>query len=110
MIKPHNISIYTPNYCVRFAVPTDRIYLKYIVVINREIIMSNLTLNARREFLRKITVCATGTASMVVAASSIAQTQTPSIIETESEPVNPPQSKGYQRSEHVDTYYKLADF
>jgi len=70
--------------------------------------MSNLTLYARREFLRKLTISATGAASMVVTYSSIVQAQPSSMIE--STPVSSPQSKGYQRSEHVETYYKFADF
>jgi hypothetical protein len=32
------------------------------------------------------------------------------VVEPEQKQVEPPQSKGYQRTQHVDKYYQLADF
>jgi len=68
--------------------------------------MVDKTKFARREFLGKLTATITGTA--VIAASSLVQAapiETPTV-----EKSNENKSQGYQRTEHIDTYYHLADF
>jgi len=62
---------------------------------------------ARREFLGKLTATITGTAALA-ATSSLVQA---SPIEAPTVEVSDrTKSKGYQRTEHIDTYYHLADF
>lgn len=63
----------------------------------------------RRQFLRKMTSTVGGSVGLVAASSVIASTQVvdvPEIIDK----TPAPESKGYQRTEHVNTYYQLADF
>jgi hypothetical protein len=61
----------------------------------------------RRQFLNKITAVVGGSASLAVAAPLV---QATTEITQEKTPVEPAKSKGYQRTQHVDTYYHLADF
>ena len=63
---------------------------------------------ARREFLGKLTATITGTAALAVT-SSLVQAEAPSEM-PKKELRNESKDKGYQRTEHVDTYYHLADF
>ncbi|MDC9724992.1 MAG: Tat pathway signal protein [Gammaproteobacteria bacterium] len=62
---------------------------------------------ARREFLGKLTATITGTAALAATSSLVqsAPTETPKV-----ELADKSKDKGYQRTEHVDTYYHLADF
>lgn len=63
----------------------------------------------RREFLQKMTSTVGGTVTLVAASSAVVQAQAidvPENIDT----LSVPASKGYQRTEHVNTYYQLADF
>ncbi|NOQ81608.1 MAG: Tat pathway signal protein [Methylophaga sp.] len=62
---------------------------------------------ARREFLGKLTATITGTAALAATSSLVqaAPIETPKVELSDER-----QSKGYQRTEHVDTYYHLADF
>jgi len=62
---------------------------------------------ARREFLGKLTATITGTAALAATSSLIqaAPIETPTIEVSDGS-----KSKGYQRTEHIDTYYHLADF
>jgi hypothetical protein len=63
----------------------------------------------RREFLRKVTSTVGGSVGLVAASSVVASTQVidvPKIVDETPAPA----SKGYQRTEHVNTYYQLADF
>lgn len=67
--------------------------------------MTTESSNSRRQFLQKITLAA-GAATL--AATSQVVHAAPATKETA---VDVPQkSKGYQRTEHVNTYYHLADF
>ena len=68
--------------------------------------MSTQHSDARRQFLHKLTAVVGGTATL--AASSVVQAAPVASPETEQTPA--PASKGYQQTEHVDTYYQLADF
>jgi hypothetical protein len=63
---------------------------------------------SRRGFLSNAVNVVTGTATGVVLSKAVSATPI-THVETEKE-LSPPQSKGYQRTEHVDTYYKLTDF
>lgn len=63
---------------------------------------------ARREFLTKLTSVVSGSATLAVA-SSLAQAS-PIVSAEPAKAVDIPKAKGYQRTEHVDTYYQLADF
>lgn len=61
----------------------------------------------RREFLSKITATIGGATALAVTSSLVHSA--PSIV-PEQNKVEIPKAKGYQRTEHVDTYYQLADF
>jgi hypothetical protein len=62
----------------------------------------------RRQFLNKFTSSVAGSATVLALNSSLVQAA----------PIEPivekkalsPKSKGYQRTEHVEKYYQLADF
>jgi len=62
---------------------------------------------ARREFLGKLTATITGTATLAATSSFV---QAAPIETPQEKPSNVKKSNGYQRTEHVDTYYHLADF
>lgn len=70
--------------------------------------MTDSPVLARREFLTKLTTVVSGTATLAVAPSLAQATPTPSAEPTQT--LDIPKAKGYQRTEHVDTYYHLADF
>jgi len=63
----------------------------------------------RRQFLGKLTSAVGGSVTLAVANSSLVQAQPIQIPSLEKQ-TPPHSSKGYQRTEHVDTYYQLADF
>lgn len=63
---------------------------------------------ARREFLTKLTTAVSGTATLAIVPSLVQATPTPRVEPTTK--MDTPKAKGYQRTEHVDTYYHLADF
>ena len=63
---------------------------------------------ARREFLTKLTTAVSGTATLAIVPSLVQAAPTPIVEPTIKTDI--PKAKGYQRSEHVDTYYHLADF
>ncbi|PCJ30472.1 MAG: Tat pathway signal protein [Gammaproteobacteria bacterium] len=65
----------------------------------------------RRAFLSRVTTTVTGTIALAATASVVNATPVidiPVVVEKK-EPL-PAVQKGYQRTEHVDTYYHLADF
>jgi len=62
---------------------------------------------ARREFLNKLTTTIAGTATLAVT-SSLVQAASVEVPEVKEE--HPKKSMGYQRTQHIDTYYHLADF
>ncbi len=69
--------------------------------------MADIAKFARREFLGKLTATIAGTATLAVTSSLVQATP----VEVPTEKLsNESKSKGYQRTEHVDTYYQLADF
>jgi hypothetical protein len=69
--------------------------------------MTDKPLLERRAFLNKFTAVVGGTAAIAVAAPVIhAQ---PVVSAPEPQPQEGV-AKGYQRTEHVDKYYQLADF
>lgn len=61
----------------------------------------------RRAFLNKLTATVGSTVTLAVASSMVQATP---VIEKTEEITSRPKAKGYQRTEHVDTYYQLADF
>ena len=60
----------------------------------------------RRNFLNKLTSVIGGSAVLAVAAPLVHAAPAPASKKT---PEVKPKAKGYQRTEHVDTYYQLAD-
>lgn len=62
----------------------------------------------RREFLTKLTTAVSGTATLAIVPSLAQAAPTPSAEPSKN--IDMPKAKGYQRTEHVDTYYHLADF
>ena len=63
---------------------------------------------ARREFLTKLTTAVTGTATLAIVPSLVQAAPIPSAEPTKT--IDTAKAKGYQRTDHVDTYYHLADF
>ena len=61
----------------------------------------------RRHFLNKLTFVVGSSAALAIAAPLVQAT--PIKAPKADEDVKPV-TKGYQRTEHVDTYYQLADF
>jgi len=61
----------------------------------------------RREFLNKLTATIGGTVTLGLASSMVQATP---YVEKAEKTTSLPKAKGYQRTEHVDTYYQLADF
>lgn len=72
--------------------------------------LSNMTTKLssleRRNFLNKLTLTLGGSAALLVAAPVV---QSAPITKLSPLPEAKPESKGYQRTEHVDKYYQLAD-
>ncbi len=64
---------------------------------------------SRRNFLNNVSTVITGAATGLVLTKANAMPNSVTDIQAEKESL-PPQAKGYQRTEHVDTYYQLADF
>lgn len=69
--------------------------------------MSDQPTSARRSFLQKLSALVGGSVAVVVSAKSVKAR--PVQIEKAPE-VFPPESKGYQHTEHVETFYKSNDF
>lgn len=69
--------------------------------------MTNKPSQERRAFLSKLTSVIGGGATMAVVAPIV--NASPVIEKTEPQAESQP-DKGYQRTEHVDKYYQLADF
>lgn len=68
--------------------------------------MSSQHSRSRRDFISKLTAVVSGGAALAATSGVVQaapQTETQAVTEK-------PASKGYQRTEHVDTYYRLADF
>lgn len=63
---------------------------------------------ARREFLTKLTTAVSGTATLAIIPSLAQASPIPNAEPTKT--IDTLKDKGYQRTEHVDTYYHLADF
>jgi hypothetical protein len=62
----------------------------------------------RRQFLNKFTSTVAGSATVLALNSSLVQAAPIEPIAEKKE--ISPKNKGYQRTEHVETYYQLADF
>ena len=60
----------------------------------------------RRNFLNKLTSVIGGSAVLAVAAPLVQAAPAPAPAKM---PEVKPKAKGYQRTEHIDTYYQLAD-
>jgi hypothetical protein len=70
--------------------------------------MSNKPVFARREFLTKLTTAVSGSATLAIVPSLVQAAPMPRVEPRKK--TETPKAKGYQRTEHVDTYYHLADF
>ncbi len=71
--------------------------------------MSTQNSRSRRDFLVKLTSAVGGGAATIAASSSMVQAATAK-PEPQAETKSSPGQKGYQHTEHVETYYRLADF
>lgn len=69
--------------------------------------MSKQSLSSRRQFLHTLTALAGGSAAFVLSSHSAQATP---IKQPQKSAVTPEPSKGYQHTQHVDTFYKTADF
>jgi Rieske Fe-S protein len=70
--------------------------------------MSTQDSRSRRDFLFKLT-SAVGGGVAIAASSGVVQAKSPPpSSDVEAKPA--PTQKGYQHTEHVETYYRLADF
>lgn len=69
--------------------------------------MSNQSSSSRRQFLHTLTALAGGSAAFALSSHTVQATpgQQP-----QKSAVTPKPSKGYQHTQHVDTFYKTADF
>ncbi|MCX4190620.1 twin-arginine translocation signal domain-containing protein [Methylophaga sp. OBS3] len=72
-----------------------------------EITMSSQSSSSRRKFLHTLTALAGGSAAVALSSKAVHAQPTPAPEKTA---VKPQSSKGYQHTEHVDTFYKTADF
>jgi len=63
---------------------------------------------SRRAFLRTLTTAVGGTATL--AAATMVQAAPIEPVKAADKTPQPTSAKGYQRTEHVNTYYQLADF
>jgi hypothetical protein len=70
--------------------------------------MSKKPVFARREFLTKLTTAVSSSATLAIVPSLVQAAPMPRVEPTTK--TETPKAKGYQRTEHVDTYYHLADF
>lgn len=70
--------------------------------------MSTQDSRSRRDFLVKLTSAVGGGA--VLAASPGMVQASPAKTEPKPDTESAPVQKGYQHTEHVETYYRLADF
>lgn len=64
---------------------------------------------SRRKFLNNVSTVVTGAATGLALTKANAMPNQLTDVQPEKETLVP-KAKGYQRTEHVDTYYKLADF
>jgi len=69
--------------------------------------MSTQSSRSRRDFLQKFTSVVGGTAAIAATSNMV---QAAPVAKQSDKVEEKPASKGYQRTEHVDTYYHLADF
>lgn len=70
--------------------------------------MSTQKSRSRRDFLVKLT-SAVGGGTALAASSGMVQAE-PARPAPQAETKSSPSQKGYQHTEHVETYYRLADF
>lgn len=69
--------------------------------------MSKQSSSSRRQFLQTLTAVAGGSAAVALSSRAVhAQPNKPA----EQTAVEVKPSKGYQHTQHVDTFYKTADF
>jgi hypothetical protein len=61
---------------------------------------------SRRDFISKFTAVVSGGAALAASSGMVQAAPEPDPAPVAEKPA----SKGYQRTEHVDTYYRLADF
>lgn len=78
------------------------------VIVQGDLVADNQSID-RRQFLSKLTATIGGSVAVAAASSTLVQAQ-PIQTQTIEQQGPIPESKGYKRTEHVDTYYQLADF
>lgn len=69
--------------------------------------MSKQSSSSRRQFLHTLTALAGGSAAVALSSRTV---QAKPVKQPEQTAVAPQASKGYQHTQHVDTFYKTADF
>jgi hypothetical protein len=69
--------------------------------------MSKQSSSSRRQFLHTLTALAGGSAAVALSSRAVHAEPAKSTQQTT---VKPQPSKGYQHTQHVDTFYKTADF
>ncbi len=69
--------------------------------------MSKQSSSSRRQFLQTLTALAGGSAAFALSSRAV---QAKPAKQPEQTTVKPQASKGYQHTQHVDTFYKTADF
>lgn len=70
--------------------------------------MSSQDSRSRRDFLFKLTSAVGGGVALTASSGVVRATPTARPSDSEAKPA--PAQKGYQHTEHVETYYRLADF
>lgn len=69
--------------------------------------MSKQSSSSRRQFLHTLTALAGGSAAVTLSSRTL---QAQPVKQPEQTAVAPQESKGYQHTQHVDTFYKTLDF
>lgn len=69
--------------------------------------MSKQSSSSRRQFLHTLTALAGGSAAVALSGRAV---HAQPVKQPEQTAVEPKPSKGYQHTQHVDTFYKTADF
>jgi Rieske Fe-S protein len=76
--------------------------------VQGDLVADNHSLN-RRQFLNRFTTTLGGTVAVAAVGTSLVHAE-PKPQQDIDQQESIPQSKGYSRTQHVDTYYQLADF
>lgn len=69
--------------------------------------MNKQSSSSRRHFLQTLTALASGSAAVALSSRAV---QAQPAQKSQQTTVKPEPSKGYRHTQHVDTFYKTADF